>query len=162
VGTGFPKRTCAKSNSAIARSLKRAEELQQHGTPGCLSRLAGADHRAGHRPLNFVPVEIAGRIAISDPGALHGAKFFRLLVVERTEKLLVVLVEEIVPDRRLGAIAIGRGGIGSVGRLVGAGRGDQIEQALLFDLIQIVLVFCRAGADRGDFLLRRLGRLGGA
>src|SRR5271156_1646182 len=126
-GTGFPKRPCAKSNSAIARSLKRAEELQQHGAARRLAGFTSADHGLRHGALDLVPIEIAGGVAIGDPGALHGAKFFRLLVVERAKQLLIILVEQIVPDCRLGAIAIGGGGIGGVGRLVGAGRGDQIE-----------------------------------
>jgi hypothetical protein len=44
-----------------------------------------------------------------------------------------------------------------VGRFVGAGRGDQIEQALLFDLVQIVFVLYRASPDRGDVFSVGLG-----
>ena len=45
-------------------------------------------------------------------------------------------------------------------RFVDARRGDQLEQALLLDLVRILLVFIGASADRGDLFVRRLGRLG--
>jgi len=108
-------------------TLHLTEKPKQQRTARGFARGARRSHRNGHRALNFVHVKIAGCIAISDPGLLHRAQLRDLLVIERAHQTLEVLVEKVVPDHPLDAIAIRRAEIGRAFSCLGARRGDEIE-----------------------------------
>jgi hypothetical protein len=73
------------------------------------------------------PNKIAHRVTVSDPGTLHGPKLVALLLVQRADELLEILVEEIVPDRRFEPVTIGRADIGGAFGRIGARVADKFE-----------------------------------
>ena len=93
----------------------------------------------------------------SRPAASRAA--CELLVIERDHQTLEVLVEEIVPNHPLDAIAVGRAEIGRAFPRLGARRGDEIEQALPLPLVHVVPILGCAVSDSRDFLDRGLARL---
>ena len=126
--------------------------------PRSFARIARRAHRNRHRALNFVPIKIARRVAVSDPGALHGAKLCNLLVLKRVEQAFEIFVEEIVPNRRFKAVTIGRTDIGGAFGRLSAWVTDEFEQVFSLDRIQIVLVFRRTVTNGRDLFRRRLTR----
>ncbi len=136
-------------------ALHLVEEPEQQRPPRSLARGTSTPHGDRHRALNLVHVETAGRIAVSDPSALYGAQFRGLLVIERSHKVLEVLVEEIVPDHPFEVIAKR---LALCGRALGrnARRRDKFEQALALALIHVILIFRCTGPDRRDLAGGRL------
>src|SRR5215472_5123025 len=64
---------------AQSAPLDLIEEPKQQRPEGGFARRTSRSHRNCHRALNLVHVEIAGGVAVSDPGLLHRAQFCRLL-----------------------------------------------------------------------------------
>src|SRR5262249_59079770 len=80
-----------------------------------------------------------------------------LLIVERVEQALVVVFQQVFPDRSFDLVTIGHFPIGRRTDVTDALVSDT-EQALLLALID-VLVLVDASFDRGNFLRRRLAAL---
>jgi hypothetical protein len=59
------------------------EKPKQQRPAGGFARRARRSHRDGHRALNFIHVEIAGGVAVGDPGLLHRAQLGGLLAIQR-------------------------------------------------------------------------------
>ena len=124
------------------RLLKTGEEHKQHRPPCRLAGNARCLHVVRHSALDLIPVELAGRVAIGNPGSLHGACFDCLLIIEPIEQALVVLVQQIVPNRSFNFVAIGELPVGSGTHVADASIRDKIEQASPFTLVDIVFVLC--------------------
>lgn len=72
---------------------------------------------------------------------LHGAKFCRLMIVQRAEQIFEIFVEKTIPNRRFEPVAIGGADIGRAFRRLRARVTDEFEQAPSLGRVQIVLVF---------------------
>ena len=112
-----------------------------------------------HSALDLIPVELAGRVAVGNPCSLHGACLDRLFVIERVEQTLLVLVQQIVPNRSLNFVAIGQFAVGSGTHIANASICNKAEQALPFTLVDIVFVLVDAILDCRDFMCRRFATL---
>src|SRR5205823_2562924 len=123
----------ARGPPSAAGTLHPAEKLQQHCPPRGFARIARRAHRNGHRALNLVPIKIARRLAVTDPGVLHGTKLCNLLLLQCLDQAFEIFIEEIVPNRRFEAVTIGRADIGGAFGRLGAWVTDKLEQALSFD-----------------------------
>jgi hypothetical protein len=93
-------------------------------------------HSDGHRALDFVVIELARRVAVCHPGALHGMRLGLLVIVERVEQAFVIFVKQSVPDQIFQAVAVGCDRfVGICRSFVDAGLCDKIEQALPLALV---------------------------
>jgi hypothetical protein len=136
---------------------RKIEEVQC--PTGGFARGASRSHRDRHRTLNFVHVEVAGGVAVGDPGLLHRAQLCGLLVIQYAHQVLEVLVEKVVPDHPFDAITVCRAEIGRTFPRIGAWCGDQIEHTVPLALVHVILIFARAVPDRRHLLHSWLARL---
>jgi len=140
--------TRTNAGSSTYKSTKNLSSMARRA----VSRATQAACSDRHRAADLVVVELAGRIAIGNPGALHGLGASGLIGIQCVEQRLVIFVEQSVPDRAFHPEAVGRGLLaGVVGPFSHAGLGDKPEEAPPLAVLQIVLVPGRAGPDRGDF-----------
>ncbi len=143
--------TRTNAGSSTYKSTKNLSSMARRA----VSRATQAACSDRHRAADLVVVELAGRIAIGNPGALHGLGASGLIGIQCVEQRLVIFVEQSVPDRAFHPEAVGRGLLaGVVGPFSHAGLGDKPEEAPPLAVLQIVLVPGRAGPDRGDFIRR--------
>src|SRR5690349_16144128 len=123
------------------RALQWIENPQQQRPSRGFARRARSSHRDRHRALNLVHVEVAGSVAVSDPGLLHRSQLRVLLAIERADQALEIIIEQIVPDHPFQTIAVRGALIGGTFPRLGAWHGDKIEHTLLLALVDVILIF---------------------